>query len=251
MTRPPDDRILAFLTGDADADVREEVLRWIEHSPDNAREVRSAATGLDAMRGLGASIEDRPSTAAAGSQAMTSAGGQVGVPSARGRRRVPVWWLPLVAAASAAVAVPAALLLTGSPSAAHAGQPVAPEPSFVVTLHGTWPDAGEVGAETTEERAADYWAWTTDLAARGVLVAAGDLRWEPGVRLTTAGPAEPLALESDPGFLVGMFTIRAADYDEARRIAAECPHLRYGGTVSVRRVGGGFVTVAGNDDWSS
>jgi hypothetical protein len=33
-------------------------------------------------------------------------------------------------------------------------------------------------------------------------------------------------------------------------LARQCPHLRYGGSVSVRQVGGGFVTVPGMSDWS-
>jgi hypothetical protein len=93
--------------------------------------------------------------------------------------------------------------------------------------------------------------WTSELADRGLLVAAGDLRWEAGLRLAATGPLDtagnPVA---EPDFLVGMFAIRASSYEDARAIAENCPHLNYGGTVSVRQVGAGFVTVPGMDDWS-
>jgi hypothetical protein len=34
----------------------------------------------------------------------------------------------------------------------------------------------------------------------------------------------------------GYFVISARDADEARRIAATCPHLRHGGRIVLRRV---------------
>ena len=119
-----------------------------------------------------------------------------------------------------------------------------------MVLHGIWPDAAGLPQEVTERRASEYWAWASDLSARGLLVAAGDLRWEPGLRLDTSGPSMAAVDVGAPDFVVGMFTVRATDYEEARSIALECPHLRYGGTVSVRRVAAGFVTVEGADDWS-
>ena len=34
----------------------------------------------------------------------------------------------------------------------------------------------------------------------------------------------------------GFFTVVAADYDEACSLAADCPHLTYGGRIEVRMV---------------
>jgi len=145
---------------------------------------------------------------------------------------------------------PAAGSVTGA--AVFAGAPEAAEPSYVVVLHGRWPDADAVGAEERTRRAREYWGWTSDLAERGLLVAAGDLQWEPGIRLATDDQILDMSPEvvADPDFVVGMFAVRASSYEEAASIAAECPHLDYGGSVSVRRVGTGFVTVPGMDDWS-
>jgi len=130
--------------------------------------------------------------------------------------------------------------------------PVAPEPSFVVVLQGTWPDAATVEPEERARRAGEYWSWTNALTADARLVAAGDLAWEPGIMVSSDEPPleAPAGTVADPDFLVGMFTIRAGSYEEALAIAQECPHLRYGGSVSVRRVGQGFVTVPGMSDWA-
>ena len=46
-----------------------------------------------------------------------------------------------------------------------------------------------------------------------------------------------LAAAGGLGILAGYFVIRAASLEEAERIAAECPHLTYGGAVSVRPTG--------------
>jgi hypothetical protein len=84
-----------------------------------------------------------------------------------------------------------------------------------------------------------------------VLVAAGDLRWEPGERLAPAGVEMPVPgqVVDGPDFVVGMFAVRASSYEAAMAIARACPHLKYGGSVSVRQVGQGFVTVPGMGDW--
>jgi hypothetical protein len=132
------------------------------------------------------------------------------------------------------------------------GLPESPDPSYVLVLHGRWPDAGSVDGQEGSNRAREYWQWTTSLAEEGVLVAAGDLRWEPGERLGPLGVEMVVDGESveDPDYIVGMFALRVDSYEAALAVARDCPHLRYGGSVSVRRVGGGFVTVPGTGDWS-
>ena len=50
---------------------------------------------------------------------------------------------------------------------------------------------------------------------------------------------------------MGLLTLRVDDYETAAEIARRSPHLRYGGRVSVREVGLGFVTVPGMDDWAN
>ncbi len=261
MSRPSDELLLRFLDGEVTDDEREQVLAALEASLDLAAELRAAARGAASMeawaRGEAAEAEPK-------------------VPAARG---VPWWSLPLVAAATLALAIPTTLAVTsnggasgtdttGSPGvtvagtptdpgqsptpAMFAGAPEAAEPSYVVVLHGRWPDAATVTLDERTRRAREYWGWTSDLARRGVLVAAGDLQWEPGLRLASEEEVldAPEYAVADPDFVVGMFAVRAGSYEEAAALAAECPHLDYGGSVSVRRVGAGFVTVPGMDDWS-
>ncbi|NNF28145.1 MAG: hypothetical protein HKN73_13050, partial [Gemmatimonadetes bacterium] len=86
---------------------------------------------------------------------------------------------------------------------------------------------------------------------RGILMAAGDLRWEPGRQVVAGGGGVQVAASylDRPEYVVGVFAIRASTYEEAMAIARDCPHLEYGGTVSVRRVGTGFVTADGFGDW--
>jgi hypothetical protein len=62
------------------------------------------------------------------------------------------------------------------------------------------------------------------LADDGLLIAPGR---EPVAAIPTAAE----------GTVGGYFVIRAKDLDEAASIAATCPHVRYGGTVSPRRLG--------------
>ena len=262
MKPPSDADLLAFLTGGLDGPDRDAVLTWVEGSPEGAAELRAAARGLAAAErwGLGVRHESDPPgvPSAAPAPQRRAALRRPGL----GSRRVPAWALPLTVAATLALTIPfvgdrnagTAGSPTMEPAEAlrFAGAPVDPRPSFVLVLHGRWPDAGSVSPEERRRRADEYWAWTGELARRGLLVAAGDLRWEPGLRVVDAerwNTAEEGTV-ADPGFLVGMFALRADSYEEALAIARNSPHLTYGGTISVRRVGGGFVTVPGMGDWS-
>jgi hypothetical protein len=50
----------------------------------------------------------------------------------------------------------------------------------------------------------------------------------PGGGRRTGGPPA--------GTLGGFFRLRARDLEGAVRLAATCPHLRYGGTIELRRI---------------
>ncbi len=74
----------------------------------------------------------------------------------------------------------------------------------------------------------EYTAWAGELAGRGRLVGGEKLGAEAwslgaGAGAAAAGPT-------------GYFVIAARDPDEALAIARTCPHLRHGGTVSVRPI---------------
>ena len=67
----------------------------------------------------------------------------------------------------------------------------------------------------------------------GALVTAEKLAANPVTMLSASGATEMPRGTADE--LGGFFLIQA-DSAEAYRIARECPHLRHGGTVQVRRI---------------
>lgn len=236
MTRPNDEQLLAFLEGRLPEPEQEHLLAQLDRDATLATELRDAARGLAALEPVGTI------PAEAGSRSVRVAG-----------TGISPWWAVAAIAATLLVAVPATRWLSMQngeerpqatlPPLAMAPQP---EPGFVLVLHGRWPDAATVAAEERTRRATEYWAWTDSLAGAATLMAAGDLRWEPGTRLGPNGSTVTVAdaaVES-PDFLVGMFAIRADSYEQAMAIARACPHLRYGGSVSVRRAARGVVTTA-------
>ena len=84
---------------------------------------------------------------------------------------------------------------------------------------------------------AEATAWATELARQGVLTHAEKLR-DDGRRLTLRdGAVQLIDAFPPPGddlVLGGFFLIRAAGYEEAQRIAADCPLLRHGSTIEIR-----------------
>ena len=111
---------------------------------------------------------------------------------------------------------------------------------YVLLLHGparrTPASRGEAIADSVAEQAivAEYRAWAMRLRASGALVMAEKLADDPVTLLTATGASELPHNSADE--LGGFFLVQVADSAEAFRIARECPHLRHGGTVQVRRI---------------
>lgn len=98
---------------------------------------------------------------------------------------------------------------------------------------------GDIEARSPEERehvVAEFTAWARSLAEAGRF-RAGDELAEGGRVLRASDErviVEPLPPRSvDIG---GYFIVTAEDFDEAVALARECPQLRYGGTVELRRI---------------
>lgn len=233
MSRPTDEQLLAFLEGGLEEPERSRVLEALEQDPDLARELRSAARGLAAVRSL--------------PDPVTRAGG----PAVARERTSPLWWAAAAAMVTLALAVPLTAWFmsqragAGPEAAAIASAgPAGPDPGFMLVLHGRWPDAATITPEERSRRADEYWSWTSTLADDAILMAAGDLRWEPGLRLGPDGASVAVASDviASPDFVVGMYALRVASYAEAVAIARACPHLRYGGSISVRQAARGVMT---------
>jgi hypothetical protein len=97
------------------------------------------------------------------------------------------------------------------------------------------PDEAHLG-----ERIGEYSAWARSIGEKGRFVTGEKLaddgkfcRIENGT-LTAAGPQS----DAKRGALTGYFVVGAQDLDEAMAIAKTCPHLKYGGTVEIRRLEG-------------
>jgi hypothetical protein len=121
------------------------------------------------------------------------------------RRRWPRIWMT-----AAAVTLAAAVAVSGL----HLGRGKTPGETYVMLLYedSTFqlPAPGHLA-----ERRAEYARWADSLAQRGEL----DL----GGVVAGSGP------------ITGMFIIRARTDADAARLAASCPHRKYGGHIEVRR----------------
>jgi hypothetical protein len=125
---------------------------------------------------------------------------------------------------------------TPTPSNASAA---APKTRYLLLLHGP----AQTPPQTAEQSVADsiagaaivaeYKAWAMRLRDSGALVTAEKLAANPVTMLSASGATEMPRGTADE--LGGFFLIQA-DSAEAYRIARECPHLRHGGTVQVRRI---------------
>ncbi len=106
---------------------------------------------------------------------------------------------------------------------------------FMLLLHGE--PLVRYPAEEHERIVGEYVAWARALGGDGRLVAGNELA--PGGRILAvrSGAVREQEIERIEDAVSGYFIIAAADLDEAARIAADCPHLKYDGTVEVRQIG--------------
>jgi hypothetical protein len=128
---------------------------------------------------------------------------------------------------------------TASNASASNASASAPKTRYLLLLHGP----AERPPQTAEQSRADsiagaaivaeYRAWAMRLRDSGALVTAEKLAANPVTMLSASGATEMPRGTADE--LGGFFLIQA-DSAEAYRIARECPHLRHGGTVQVRRI---------------
>ena len=110
---------------------------------------------------------------------------------------------------------------------------------YVLLLHGPARDrstAASAAADSANEAAlvAEYSAWAGRLAGEGKLLAGEKLADDPLAMLASNGTREVPRYTADE--VGGFFIIQAADSAEAYRIARDCPHLRHGGTIQLRRI---------------
>lgn len=140
--------------------------------------------------------------------------------------RVSTWRAHLVR-----VAASVALLLAG----AAAGRMLWPAPAgsegAQATTRYLFLLAGDVApAPDGDTRASEYGAWARGVAARGIAVDGEELTEAASV-IGTRGSAFP-----ELSAVGGYFLIEARDDAAAAELARSCPHVKYGGSVIIRKV---------------
>ena len=91
-------------------------------------------------------------------------------------------------------------------------------------------------ADSTEARArvAEYSEWAGKLAGGGHLIRAGELAYS-GTDVRAEGKTASV-IDTRAGAVSGYFLVQAVSLAQAEQLAAESPHLKYGGTVVVRPI---------------
>jgi hypothetical protein len=89
------------------------------------------------------------------------------------------------------------------------------------------------------ELVAEYSAWADSLRQQNTLVMGEELDQEDAAVLVGSGggvTVSPGDVETAAGRLAGLFIVRASTGEEAFALARQCPHLKYGGRVALRRL---------------
>jgi hypothetical protein len=113
-----------------------------------------------------------------------------------------------------------------------------PQPTYALLLYGAEPLEDSIGRAT---RAAEYTSWAREAHAAGRVVS-GEALGTPvaalAVRVVGRGEDSLIVAEDSTGSgdFVAYYLVTAPNRDAAVQIARNCPHLKYGGRVVVRRL---------------
>lgn len=143
----------------------------------------------------------------------------------RGRSRAPRWLAALGVAAAAVLA----FVLLGRPT-----ETVTDDAQFLLLIAEDTRYTPPADSAEARARVAEYGAWAGRLAGAGRLVSAGELA-ATGTDVRAEGMT-PAVMDPRAGAVSGYFLVRAESLAQAEQLAAESPHLKYGGTVVVRAV---------------
>ena len=144
-----------------------------------------------------------------------------------GRRRIP-FRLAVAGIAAVAAAVLVATMLrrpVGSGSQ---------EPQFLLLIAEDARYTPPADSADALARVAEYTDWAGRLAGAGKLISAGELAYS-GTDVRAEGKS-PSTVDPKSGAVSGYFLVHAVSLAQAEQMAADSPHLKYGGTVVVRAV---------------
>ena len=110
-------------------------------------------------------------------------------------------------------------------------------PQYMLLLYDNPTNWMKLSPDEMQKAIEKYFAWTKKPFTKDSKRLAEDpgrvIRPQGGKPKTTDGP-----YSETKEILGGYYTIEAANYDEAVKLASDHPHLEYGGTVEVRQVYG-------------
>jgi len=173
----------------------------------------------DALSRLHAEVEPPPGVEERLVQQLRARGDIVG------RRRIPFWLFAAGIAAAAALVV----ILFRRP--VEAGNQ---EPQFLLLIAEDGRYTPPADSTDAQARVAEYTEWAGRLAGAGRLVSAGELAYS-GTDVRAEGKS-PSVIDSKTGAVSGYFLVHAESLAQAEQLAADSPHLKYGGTVVVRPI---------------
>ena len=150
----------------------------------------------------------------------------------RGRRGLRVF---AAAAGLAVVAFLAGFAVGEKDTPPQAAVPGPGGDEFVLFLRESEASAPE-SAEAVEQLVNEYRSWAVRMHEEGKLIGGEKLDLGGVVLQPTSGVPATRRWTPEESFLGGYFIVRAVNYEEAARIATTCPHLKYGGTIEVRRI---------------
>lgn len=112
-------------------------------------------------------------------------------------------------------------------------------PQYMMILHEQPADFSNMSPEQIESVIREYIDWSKGIEEKGKYVGGQKLKDDGGRHLSGFGDSfrftdGPYAEAKE--VIGGFFTISAADYDEAVKLSADCPHLNYGGRVELREI---------------
>lgn len=110
---------------------------------------------------------------------------------------------------------------------------------YLLLLHERPATPDAMSPEEMQRVIEEYRTWSQSMGQTGKLVGGHKLTDEGG--RTLSGWENEFSVTDGPWaeakeVIGGLFHINARDYDEAARLSASCPHLKYGGRIELRRI---------------
>jgi len=144
-----------------------------------------------------------------------------------------IWTLPHLAGAFAAAVVLLVLGFGVGKWRSHPSLQSPTQPMFILLLY-----EGRGASEHEPDRVIEYTAWARTIAQSNHLLGGEKLQYDGRLlrRVAEGLDVRDISTHGDDEQVAGYFLIQAANYDEAEKIAASCPHLKYGGLIELRQI---------------